>query len=181
MGLGSQVGPKLGRKIEPRQAKTGQDKGRQGKRREGKGKEEEGKGLEGKDVEKCTGGHLSRGGGGVHPTFRGRPIRDLVCFAFFLECSILRVPRPSRGRGPRQRTLCLRATSKCLRAASWSNDVLSEMDTGYKLRRRLQVNSVRFNSTQSKSIYLISCHLNSIQFNSIHYCLGSRAGVVFVY
>ena len=72
MGLGSQVGPKLGRKIEPREAKTGQDKPRQGKRREGKGKEEEGKGLEGKDVEKCGIGDFWRGGGGVHPTFRGR-------------------------------------------------------------------------------------------------------------
>ena len=59
--------------MEPRQAKTGQDKGRQGKRREGKGKEEEGKGLEGKGVEKCGWGLLSRGGGGVHPTLRGRP------------------------------------------------------------------------------------------------------------
>ena len=28
---------------------------------------------------------------------------------------------------------------KCLRAASWSNDVLSEMDTGYKLRRHAGV------------------------------------------
>ena len=53
MDLGTQLGAKLGGKIEPRQAKTGQDKGRQGKRREGKGKEEEGKGLEGKGVEKC--------------------------------------------------------------------------------------------------------------------------------
>ena len=51
--LGSQVGAKLGGKIEPRQAKTGQDRPRQGKRREGKGKEEEGKGLEGKSMEKC--------------------------------------------------------------------------------------------------------------------------------
>ena len=51
--LGSQVGTKLGREIEPRQAKTGQDRPRKGKRREGKGKEEEGKGLEGKGVEKC--------------------------------------------------------------------------------------------------------------------------------
>ena len=56
MDFGSQVGAKLGGKIEPRQAKTGQDKGRQGKRREGKGKEEEGKGLEGKGVEKRAGG-----------------------------------------------------------------------------------------------------------------------------
>ena len=64
MDLGSQVGAKLGGKIEPRQAKTGQDKGRQGKRREGKGKEEEGKGLEGKGVEKCAGGPMSPGGGG---------------------------------------------------------------------------------------------------------------------
>ena len=39
--LGSQVGAKLGEKIEPRQAKTGQDKGREGKRREGKGKQAE--------------------------------------------------------------------------------------------------------------------------------------------
>ena len=53
MDFGSQVGPKLGGKIEPREAKTGQDKPRQGKRRERKGKEEEEKGLEGKDVEKC--------------------------------------------------------------------------------------------------------------------------------
>ena len=70
MDLGSQVGAKLGGKIEPRQAKTGQDKGRQGKRREGKGKEEEGKGLEGKDVEKCAGGAMSPGGGGVRQTLR---------------------------------------------------------------------------------------------------------------
>ena len=72
MDLGSQVGAKLGEKIEPRQAKTGQDKGREGKRREGKGKEEEGKGLEGKDVEKCAGGAMSLGGGGVRQTLRGR-------------------------------------------------------------------------------------------------------------
>ena len=62
--LGCQVGAKLGRKIEPREAKTGQDKGRQGKRREGKGKEEEGKGLEGKGVERCGGGVFSPGGEG---------------------------------------------------------------------------------------------------------------------
>ena len=64
MDLGSQVGAKLGEKIEPRQAKTGQDKGREGKRREGKGKEEEGKGLEGKGVEKCGGGDSALGGEG---------------------------------------------------------------------------------------------------------------------
>ena len=64
MDFGSQVGAKLGKKIEPRQAKTGQDKGREGKRREGKGKEEEGKGLEGKGVEKCGLGDFSRGGEG---------------------------------------------------------------------------------------------------------------------
>ena len=64
MDMGSQVGAKLGGKIEPRQAKTGQDKGRQGKRREGKGKEEEGKGLEGKGVEKCGSGLFSPGGRG---------------------------------------------------------------------------------------------------------------------
>ena len=64
MDFGSQVGAKLGGKIEPRQAKTGQDKGRQGKRREGKGKEEEGKGLEGKCVEKCGLVDLSLGGEG---------------------------------------------------------------------------------------------------------------------
>ena len=65
MDLGSQVGAKLGGKIEPREAKTGQDKGRQGKRREGKGKEEEGKGLEGKGVEKNARGHFLRGGRGL--------------------------------------------------------------------------------------------------------------------
>ena len=64
MDFGSQVGPKLGRKNEPRQAKTGQDKGGQGKRREGKRNEKEGKGLEGKDVEKCAGGPMSLGGEG---------------------------------------------------------------------------------------------------------------------
>ena len=64
MDLGNQVGAKLGGKIEPRQAKTGQDKGRQGKRREGKGKEEEGKGLQGKGVEKCRSVDFSAGGEG---------------------------------------------------------------------------------------------------------------------
>ena len=64
MDFGSQVGAKLGGKIEPRQAKTGQDKGRQGKRREGKGKEEEGKGLEGKGVERGGGGDSALGGEG---------------------------------------------------------------------------------------------------------------------
>ena len=73
MDLGNQLGAKLGGKIEPRQAKTGQDKGREGKRREGKGKEEEGKGLEGKGVEKCGIGDSAAGGGGVRPTLRGRP------------------------------------------------------------------------------------------------------------
>ncbi len=68
--FGSQVGAKLGQKIEPRQTKTGQDKGRKGKRREGKGTEEEGKGLEGKGVEKCgwgRGGHSAPGGGRGSP------------------------------------------------------------------------------------------------------------------
>ena len=74
MDLGSQVGAKLGGRIEPRQAKTGQDRPRQGKRREGKGKEEEGKGLEGKGVEKCAGGPMSAGGGGVRQTLRGTPL-----------------------------------------------------------------------------------------------------------
>ena len=74
MDFGSQVGAKLGGKIEPRQAKTGQDKGREGKRREGKGKEEEGKGLEGKGVEKCRGGGSAPGGGRVHQTLRGTPL-----------------------------------------------------------------------------------------------------------
>ena len=64
LDLGTQLGAKLGGKIEPRQAKTGQDKGRQGKRREGKGKEEEGKGLEGKGVEKCGIGDSAAGGEG---------------------------------------------------------------------------------------------------------------------
>ena len=67
MDFGSQVGAKLGGKIEPRQAKTGQDKGREGKRREGKGKEEEGKGLEGKGVEKRGIGPPSPGGGFTRP------------------------------------------------------------------------------------------------------------------
>ena len=77
LDLGSRVGAKLGGKIEPRQAKTGQDKGRQGKRREGKGKRKE---EEGKGVEKCAGGLFSLGGerfagplGGDHWT---SPSRD---------------------------------------------------------------------------------------------------------
>ena len=70
MDFRSQVGAKLGGKIEPRRAKTGQDKGRRGKRREGKGKEEEGKGLEGKGVEKCGRG-LSAGGGSGLPHEKG--------------------------------------------------------------------------------------------------------------
>ena len=68
-------GGKLGWKIEPRQAKTGQERPRQGKRREGKGKEEEGKGLEGKDVEKCAGGPMSLGGEGFARPLGGRPYR----------------------------------------------------------------------------------------------------------
>ena len=72
MDLGSQVGDKLGKKIEPRQAKTGQDKGREGKRREGKGKEEQGKGRERRGVENCGIGDSSPGGGGVRQTLRGR-------------------------------------------------------------------------------------------------------------
>ena len=91
MGLGSQVRPKLGRKIEPSQAKTSQDKGRQGKRKERKRKEEEGKGLEGKDVEKCGIGDLWAGGGGVHPTFRGRPLRKLPPLAWKILCVWRRV------------------------------------------------------------------------------------------
>ena len=89
MDLGSQVGAKLGGKIEPRQAKTGQDKGRQGKRREGKGKEEEGKGLEGKGVEKCGLGDLSPGGGGVRPTLRGIPALDLPLWEFLWKGEIM--------------------------------------------------------------------------------------------
>ena len=67
MDFGSQVGAKLGGKLEPRQAKTGQDKGRQGKRREGKGKEEEGKGLEGKGVGKVWMGTFGGRGGRGSP------------------------------------------------------------------------------------------------------------------
>ena len=49
--LGSQVGPKLGRKIEPRQAKTGQDKASEGKGKERKRKGREGNGEVWKSVE----------------------------------------------------------------------------------------------------------------------------------
>ena len=64
MDFGSQVGAKLGGKIEPRQAKTGQDKGRQGKPREGKGEEEEGKREAGIGKEKMSGGDSAPGGEG---------------------------------------------------------------------------------------------------------------------
>ena len=71
MDLESQVGPKLGGKTEPRQAKTSQEKGS-----EGKGKEEEGKGLEGKGVEKWPGGDLSGGGEGFTPPLGEDPPLD---------------------------------------------------------------------------------------------------------
>ena len=77
MDLGTQLGAKLGRKIEPRQAKTGQDKGRQRKGREGRGKEERGRDWKGKGP-----GRLSLGGGSgfTHP-LRG----DLHWFILPLE------------------------------------------------------------------------------------------------
>ena len=78
MDFGNQVGAKLGEKIEPRQAKTGQDKGRQGKRREGKGKEEEGKGLAGKGVEKCARGLFSGGVVGFAGPLGGRREREWI-------------------------------------------------------------------------------------------------------
>ena len=65
------LGAKLGGKIEPRRAKTGQDTPRQGKRREGKGKEEEGQGMEGERCGKVWGGtrgtFCARGGGFTPP------------------------------------------------------------------------------------------------------------------
>ena len=64
----TQVGRKNARIIEPRQAKTGQDKGRQRKGREGRGKEERDRDWKGKRVA----GEIPARGGGVHPTFRGR-------------------------------------------------------------------------------------------------------------
>ena len=51
MDLGSQVGAKLGEKIEPRQAKTGQDKASEGKGNERKRKGREGNGEVWKSVE----------------------------------------------------------------------------------------------------------------------------------
>ena len=65
MDFGSQVGAKLGGKIEPRQAKTGQDRPRQGKTREGKGREEEGKREAGIGREKVSGGDSAPGGEGL--------------------------------------------------------------------------------------------------------------------
>ena len=65
--LGSQVGPKLGGKIKPRQAKTKEDKGSEGKGRERKRKGRDWKGKMWKSVD----GEFLRGGG-VYPTFRGR-------------------------------------------------------------------------------------------------------------
>ena len=66
-------GPKLGLKM---QGKSGQDRPRQGKTREDKGregKEEERKREAGIGKEKGSRGTFSARGGGVHPTFRGRP------------------------------------------------------------------------------------------------------------
>ena len=50
MDFWTQVGTENARKIGPRQAKTGQDKGRQRKGREGRGKEERGRDWKGKKV-----------------------------------------------------------------------------------------------------------------------------------
>ena len=56
--MGTEVGAKLGRKIEPRQAKTGQDRPRQGKGREAKGREgkRKGRGRQGLKGIKCPPG-----------------------------------------------------------------------------------------------------------------------------
>ena len=63
MDLGSQVGAKLGRKIEPRQAKTKEDKGSEGKGRERKRKGRDCKGKVWKSVE----GEIFRLGGRGSP------------------------------------------------------------------------------------------------------------------
>ena len=62
MDLGSQVGAKLGKKIEPRQAKTKEEKGSEGKGRERKRKGRDWKGKVWKSVD---GEFLRRGGRGL--------------------------------------------------------------------------------------------------------------------
>ena len=61
MDLGSQVGAKLGGKIEPRQAKTKEDKGSEGKGRERKRKGRDCKGKVWKSVEGVICGPGGRG------------------------------------------------------------------------------------------------------------------------
>ena len=61
MDLGSQVGAKLGGKIEPRQAKTKEEKGSEGKGRERKRKGRDWKGKVWKSVDEVI---LRRGEGG---------------------------------------------------------------------------------------------------------------------
>ena len=68
MDLGTQLGPKLGGKIEPRQDKTGQDRARQDKTRQDKDKD---KTRQDFGRERERGDLLRRGGGGVCPTIRG--------------------------------------------------------------------------------------------------------------
>ena len=82
MDLGSQVGAKLGGKIEPRQAKTGQDKGSEGTGRERKRKGRDWKGKVWKSVE----GDFLRGGRGLPlPTIsRTRMNFDIFLVVVFL-------------------------------------------------------------------------------------------------
>ena len=76
--FGGFLGPSWEGKIQPRQAKTGQDRPRQAKTKEGKGRERKGRGSErtgrGK-VWKSVAGVILCWGGGVHPPLRGRPPR----------------------------------------------------------------------------------------------------------
>ena len=72
--FGGFLGPSWEGKIQPRQAKTGQDRPRQAKTREGKGRERKGRGSErtgrGK-VWKSVAREICRWGGGVHPPLGG--------------------------------------------------------------------------------------------------------------
>ena len=95
MDLGNQVGAKLGGKIEPRQAKTGQDKGRQGKRRERKRKARDCKGKVWKSVDAdfFRPGGVARPLGGdlrwkSHPDLIGCLIVCfvVVLFVFLIHC-----------------------------------------------------------------------------------------------
>ena len=71
------LGGKLGRKIEPRQDKTGHDRARPDKTRLRQDKTGQDRARQAKTRQDRARGTFCARGGGVHPTVRGRPPRGL--------------------------------------------------------------------------------------------------------